>query len=77
MRLTSMATDVAFLKLNFKPDKSSNVFMLEVGIDPERLAAGPIEGTIRLTTDDPEYAEIVIPVACFHPVSIALLIAAN
>lgn len=63
MRLTSITTDVAFLKLNFNADEPSNAFMLEVGVDPEKLEAGPIEGTIRLTTDDPEYPEIVIPVA--------------
>lgn len=62
MALTSVASDIAFLKLDQDPVGRAQNFQLNVGLVPEKLEKGAFSGTIKISTDDPEHPEIAIPV---------------
>ena len=62
MQFTSMAADLPFLVVDASPAGAANTIMLEVGIDPDRMETGPIRGSIRIGTDDPEHPVLQIPV---------------
>lgn len=62
MRITSVTTDLAALQPKVSPDGPADGFLLEVGIQPEKLEAGSLEGSIRIETDDPAHPQLTIPV---------------
>jgi hypothetical protein len=62
MQFTSVAADLPFLVVDKSPEGAAETIMLEVGIDPDRMEAGPIRGSIRIATDDPEHPLLEIPV---------------
>lgn len=61
-RIPSIRTDVPGLLLTRVPLGASATFRIEVALAPERLARGPLSGSIWIDTDDPKISEIVIPV---------------
>jgi hypothetical protein len=62
MRLTSLTSELPFLAVKANPEGAAETFMLEVGIDPDRMKTGPISGSVRIGTDDPDFPELTIPV---------------
>lgn len=62
MLFTSVAADLPFLVVDTSPAGAAETIMLEVGIDPDEMETGPIRGSIRIATDDPEHPVLEIPV---------------
>jgi hypothetical protein len=60
--LTSVETDVPFLRVTPDPAGPSQIFRLDLVPALKGMERGNIDGSIRIQTDDPEYPEIVIPV---------------
>lgn len=63
MRVTSLTSELPFLAVKANPEGAAEAFMLEVGIDPQKLETGPLRGSIRIGTDDPDFPELTIPVS--------------
>jgi len=55
-------TDVPFLRLTTFQADLKDRFGIQVGIVPEKLSAGQINGSIIITTNDKEFPRIVVPV---------------
>jgi hypothetical protein len=55
-------TDVPFLRLSTFQADLKDRFGIQVGIVPEKLRAGQVNGSIVITTNDPEFSRIVVPV---------------
>jgi hypothetical protein len=63
-RILSVTTDVGPLTIARTPKGSaSGTFELDVGIAPDRLRPGSLDGTIRIRTDDPRFPELDVPVS--------------
>lgn len=62
LAINAVTTDVPFIKIAQDPTGPSQIHQFDIGIDREKLVAGPIDGTIRIATDDPRFPELVIPV---------------
>ena len=62
MNITSMQSDLPFVTLSREPEKAAPSFQVEVGLDVRTLKAGDYAGTVVLTTDDPEFSELKLPV---------------
>lgn len=60
--ITGVVTDLPFLAIARDPPGRSQIHRFDVGLDFEKLAAGPIDGSIRITTDDSRFPELIIPV---------------
>ena len=60
--IKKISSDLVSVDVRQTPSARSSAFRLDVGLVPERLRSGPIGGTIRVTTDDAEFPEILIPV---------------
>ncbi len=61
--IKSIQSDVPFLKITQSPASGrSSGFQLDIGVMHEKLVVGEISGTIRITTDDKEFPEVLIPV---------------
>jgi hypothetical protein len=61
--LIGAETDVPFLKLSIvQSEKFKDRAEVQVSVDPTRLRAGPVEGSITVATNDPEFPRVVIPV---------------
>jgi len=62
-RLREVRTDVAALAVRATPTAGeSTSFRIDAGLHPNRLEAGPIDGTIWIETDDPEVPQLAIRV---------------
>lgn len=61
-RITSIQSTVPFLELTQTPTNQSQKFQIVVGLVPDRIEPGKIDGTITIKTDDPAFPELVIPV---------------
>lgn len=63
LRIRSVESDVASLIITRDPpDSESDAFRFDVALSKERLARGPLNGTIRIFTDDPDFPVLTIPV---------------
>lgn len=61
--IKGIQTDVPFLKITQSPDSGrSSAFKLDIAVLREKLAVGKASGSIRITTDDNKFPEVVIPV---------------
>jgi len=61
--IKGIQTDIPFLKITRSPDSGrSSAFKLDVAVLREKLSVGKISGSIRITTDDAKFPEVVIPV---------------
>jgi Protein of unknown function (DUF1573) len=61
-QVSFVQTDVPFLRLTTFQDDLKDRFGIQVGIVPEKLRAGQVNGSIVITTNDPEFSRIVVPV---------------
>jgi hypothetical protein len=61
-RIDSIKCDVHGLQLTQTPEGSSDTFRFDVVLPVNKLKAGPLDGSIRLHTDDVKVPEIVVPV---------------
>ena len=61
-RITSLSTDVPALRLQQSPAGSSQFFQLRVGLEPERLSPGTLDGVIRIGTDSEQFPELTVRV---------------
>lgn len=63
LRIKSIESDVAPLVITRDPsDRESDVFRIDVALAKDRLAKGSLNGTIRITTDDPKFPVLAVPV---------------
>jgi len=60
--IRSVRSDVAALRIVKSPDGPSQIFRLDVMLDPARLERSTLGGSIRLATSDPAFPEITVPV---------------
>jgi hypothetical protein len=60
--IEKISSDLVSVDVRQTPAARSSAFRLDVGLVRQRLRPGPIAGTIRVTTDDAEFPEILIPV---------------
>jgi len=62
LTITSIESDVPFLKIKQDPAGKSRVFQIDVGLAMDRIRPGMIDGTIRIRTDDARFPELVVRV---------------
>jgi hypothetical protein len=61
--ITGIRTDVPFLRVSQDPPAGrASIFRLEAQVIREKLAVGAVWGAIVVSTDDPKFPEITIPV---------------
>jgi hypothetical protein len=60
--IKSIVSDVPLLHISKDPSGSSQAFQISVGLVRERIQPGRITGTLRITTDDEAFPELVVPV---------------
>ena len=60
--IISITTDVPCLRIERSPQGTSGTFGFTVSIDPKRVHAGSLDGSIRIQTDDKTFPVIVLPV---------------
>jgi hypothetical protein len=65
--IESATSDVPGLQITQDPTGRSQIFRLDIGIDPALLQPGTLDGQIRLTTSDPQFPEIILPVQGMIP----------
>ena len=58
----SASTDVPFLQLSPVRSKFQDRYQIEVAVIPEKLKAGSADGSILITTNDPEFPRLTVPV---------------
>ncbi|MDC1198783.1 DUF1573 domain-containing protein [bacterium] len=62
MKLTALRSDLPFLDARQTPAGPSQRFRIDIAPIAAAMEAGTFEGTLRISTDDPEFPEIAIPV---------------
>jgi hypothetical protein len=62
MSINAKKSDIPFIQVEQEPEGRSTAFALDVKLDPALLQHGPFEGQIIISTDDPEFPELKIPV---------------
>jgi len=63
MQIKSIHSDLNFLDIRQSPPQgNAATFRIDVGLAQALLRPGPISGSIRITTSDPDFPEITIPV---------------
>jgi hypothetical protein len=55
-------SDIPGLRVQAERGPNGDRVQLTVSLAREKATPGPIEGTIRLTTNDPDFPEIRVPV---------------
>ena len=60
--IEALTSDLPFLQIARSPDGRSNTFRIDVGLDPQRLRAGPLKGSIHVITSDQAFRELFIAV---------------
>jgi hypothetical protein len=58
----SAQTDVSFLRLSPARSKFQDRYQIEITVVPERLKGGDVNGSIVISTNDPEFPQLVVPV---------------
>jgi Protein of unknown function (DUF1573) len=63
-RITDISTDVRGLRIERSPSlaESSAAFRIDIGLEPDVVQPGSLDGSIRISTDDKEFPELAIPV---------------
>ena len=61
-RLTAIKCDVAGLQLTQTPRDDSDTYRFDLVLPENRLKTGPLNGSIRLHTDDQAVPQIVVPI---------------
>jgi uncharacterized protein DUF1573 len=63
-RITDISTDVRGLRIDRSPSsaESSAAFRIDIGLEPDKVQPGSLDGSIRISTDDKEFPELAIPV---------------
>ena len=62
MSIKAMDVDVPFIWVRQEPEDRSAAFRLDIGLEAEKLVNGLFEGQLVLSTDDPAFPELKIPV---------------
>jgi hypothetical protein len=62
MAIESIDLDIPFIWVKQEPEGRSAAFRLDVGLDVKKWLNGPFAGYITLSTNDPAFSEIKIPV---------------
>jgi len=62
MSINAVKTDIPFIWVKQEPEGRSAAFRLDAGLKTETLVNGRFEGQIILSTDDPGFSELIIPV---------------
>jgi len=60
--INAVKSDIPFIWVKQEPEGRSNAFRLDAGLKTESLVNGRFEGQIILSTDDPGFPELNIPV---------------
>ena len=58
----SARTDVPFLSISPVQSKFKDRYQIEVNVVPERLKSGVVQGYIFITTNDPQFLQLAVPV---------------
>lgn len=61
-RIEGISSDVPGLAISVEPHGESQAFRIELTPQPDKIARGPLNGTIRIGTSDPAIPEITVPV---------------
>jgi hypothetical protein len=62
MVIKAIDLDIPFIWVKQEPEGRAAAFRLDVGLKPDALVKGVIAGQVILSTDDPAFSEIKIPV---------------
>ena len=62
MSINAVKTDIPFIWVKQEPEGRSAAFRLDAGLKTETLVNGRFEGQIIISTDDPGFPELIIPV---------------
>ena len=62
MSINAKKSDIPFIQVEQEPEGRSTAFALDVKLDPALLQHGPFEGQVIISTDDPEFPELKIPI---------------
>lgn len=62
MSFKDITSDIVFIRVNHEPAGRSAAFRVDVGLNAESLVNGQFEGQIIISTDDPDFSELRIPV---------------
>jgi hypothetical protein len=62
--ITSVETSLPALVVEQEPASgASEAFRLNVGLDKDKLRAGPLTGAIRILTTDKDFPELIVKVS--------------
>jgi hypothetical protein len=63
VEIARIESDIPALQITRSPAAgSSQRFRLQISLNPEKVAKGNLDGTIRIVTSDPAIAPLLIPV---------------
>jgi hypothetical protein len=54
--------DIDFLKVEIDPVSKNNVYRVDVFFDSPKAKKGEFKGSLKISTNDPEFKEIILPV---------------
>jgi hypothetical protein len=54
--------DIDFLKVEIDPVSKNNVYRVDVFFDPTKAKKGEFKGSVKISTNDEEFKEIILPV---------------
>jgi hypothetical protein len=54
--------DIDFLKVEIDPVSKNNVYRVDVFFDPPKAKKGEFKGSLKISTNDSEFKEIILPV---------------
>ncbi len=57
----SARSDVPFLRLTLQQAQLKDRYGIQIEIIPEKLTTGEVQGSIIVTTNDPEFPQIIVP----------------
>ena len=61
----SVQTDVPFLRLSPERSPFQDRYQVAVSVNPENLTFGPVNGSVTISTNDPEFPQVVVLVSAF------------
>ena len=61
-KIKSVASDLSLFHISQEPAGRSGTFRIDVGLDRDKTLPGKMNGSLRISTDNTEFPELVVPV---------------